>query len=410
MYKKYIQKIGVLTVSLSLLVVNVLTIPAYLMAQTPTETPTPTTAPDNSGKLNEIKDKIKELEGKVNDLVAKEKSLASEIAVMDNQIKLTELKINATENEVSSLEKDIGVAEGKITNLEGSLDKITKVLLNRIVATYQVSSVEPIQVLMGSSDVSNFISRASYLKIAQENDKKLMYNTVQAKSDYENQKNIFEEKKQKIETLKKELTTYADQIEKDKKAKDDLLKVTKNDERKYQDLLASARAERSAMEGVFSTFQLKDGTPVTKGQVIAVVGNSGAPYCSTGAHLHFTIKRNGAAENPANYLKSGASIAYSYDSSQYDYYGTVNPSGDWDWPLDSPIQINQAFGSHGFARSFYANGIHDGIDMNSNSSSLIKAPKDGTLYKGSTSCRSATMNFVALEHGDGVVSWYFHVK
>jgi peptidoglycan hydrolase CwlO-like protein len=411
MVNKYMYRLGIFVVSLSLFSANILMLPAYLMAQTPTDTPTPTQAPpDNTGKLNELKDKIRDLEGKVNDLVAKEKSLASEISVMDNQIKLAELKINATENEISELEKDITVAEGKITNLEGSLDKITKVLLNRIVATYQASSVEPIQVLIGSNNVSHLISRANYLKIAQENDKKLMYNTVQAKNDYENQKNIFEQKKQKIETLKKDLLAYQDQIEKDKKAKADLLQVTKNDEKKYQALLESARAERSAIEGVLSTFQLKDGTPISKGQVIAVVGNSGAPYCSTGAHLHFMVRKNGTIENPANYLKSGADYSYSYESGQYDYYGTVSPSGDWDWPLDGPIKITQGYGSHGFARSFYANGMHDGIDMVSNGSSLIKAPKDGTLFKGSTNCRGATMNFVAVDHGEGIISWYWHVK
>ena len=410
MLKKNYHKLGIFAVFTSLILANIFLLPISILAQTPTDTPTPTSVPDTSGKLNEIKDKIKELEGRVNDLVAKEKSLASEISVMDNQIKLTELRIRATENEIGSLEKDISIAEDKIINLEGSLDKIMKVLLNRIVATYQISSIQPIQILMGSSDVSNFISRANYLKIAQENDKKLMYNTVQAKNDYENQKDIFEQKKQKIEQLKKELIIYAEQIENDKKAKDELLRVTKNDEQKYQSLLDSARAERAAMEGVFSSFRLVDGTPVSKGQVIAVVGNSGAPYCSTGAHLHFAMKQNGAAVNPGNYLRGGINYSYSYESGQYGYYGTISTSGDWDWPLEEPIRINQAFGSHGFAQSFYANGMHDGYDMDSTSSSLIKAPKDGTLYKGSTSCRSATMNFVAVDHGGGIVSWYFHVK
>lgn len=380
-------------------------------AQTPTTAGTPTPTPDKKNeKLGELKGKIAELEKKVAELTDKEKSLSSEISVMENQIKLTQLRISATEQEITELSGDIKAANGKISTLEDSLNDITKVLINRVVATYQVGRIEPIQVLLASNTMTDFLKRANYLRIAQASDKKLMYNTVQARNDYENQKEIFEDKKEKIEGLRSQLEEYNKQIEADKRAKADLLSVTKNDERKYQELLAAARSERDAITGVLATFELKDGTPVSKGQVIAVVGNSGAPYCSTGAHLHFMVRKNGGIENPANYLKSGANYQYTYGSDQYDYYGTVNPSGSWDWPLDETIQITQGYGSHGFARSFYSNGIHDGIDMVSASSSLIKAPKEGTLYKGSTSCRGATMNFVAVDHGEGIVSWYWHVK
>ena len=376
---------------------------------TPTQTPTPT-PDDKSEKLNELQGKIAELESKINELQDKEKSLSSEIKVMDGQIQLTELRVDATKQEIADLGGDIDIANTKISSLEKSLDEITKVLLNRVVATYQIGSIEPLQILLSSDDVDNFLQRANYLRIAQANDKKLMYNTVQARNDYENQKEIYEAKKDKVESLRQQLEEYTAQIEGEKKSRQDLLSLTKNDEKKYQELLAAARAERSAIEGVVSTFKLENGTPVTKGQTIAVVGNSGAPYCSTGPHLHFTIRKNGAVDNPSNYLRSGVNFNYSYDSNQYDYYGTISPGGDWDWPLSEPIRINQGYGSHGYARSFYPNGIHDGIDMDSSSSSLIKAPKDGTLYKGSTSCGGATMNFVAVEHGDGVVSWYWHVK
>lgn len=262
MRNKYHQKIGIFVVSLLALTLTGLFLPTYLRAQespTPSPSPTltpavsgtpaPTSQPDNSGKVQELNDKIKELEGKVNDLGAKKKSLSSEIAVMDNQIKLTELRINANENQINELEEDISTATGKITKLEGSLDKITEVLLNRIIATYQVSSVQPIQVLMGSSDVSDLVSRANYLKIAQENDKKLIYNTVQAKNDYENQKDIFEQKKQKIEILKKELLTYSEQIEKDKEAKKRLLEETQGNEATYQKILADTKAQLAGFHG-----------------------------------------------------------------------------------------------------------------------------------------------------------------
>lgn len=382
---------------------------AFGQEATQTPTPTPTSGTQSSEKLNDLKNQIADLESKLTAAQQKEKSLSSEIAVLDNQIKLTDLRINATKEEIDELTKDIESATGRIDKLEGSLDDITKVLINRVVATYQIGSIEPLEILVASEDMTDFLQRANYLKVAQENDKKLMYNTVQAKNDYEHQKNIFEDKKTKIEALKTQLEEYTVQIEKDKSAKNDLLQVTKNDEKRYQELLAIARAERAAFEGAFA-LKLENGTPIKQGDPIATVGNSGAPYCSTGPHLHFTVRRNGSLENPANYLRSGVNFSYSYDASEYDYYGTVNPSGSWDWPLSEPIIINQGYGSHGYARAFYSNGLHDGIDMASNASSTIRAPRDGTLYRGSTSCRGVAMNYVAVEQSDGIITWYFHVQ
>lgn len=382
---------------------------SYAQTITPTGTPTPT-VDTKQEKLNDVKGKIKELQDKVDSLQKEEKTLKSQIDVMDSQINLTQLRINATQQEISEVSKDIETASKKITNLEGSLDEITKVLLERIASTYKIGSMNPGQVLISSKSFNNYFSRASYIRIAQANDKRLLYDTQQARNDYENQKNIFEEQKKKIVALQSQLEEYNGQIEADKKSKEDLLRVTKNDEQKYQSLLAAAQAERSAIEGVISSIVLENGTPVTQGQAIATVGNSGAPYCSTGAHLHFEIRVNGADTNPANYLKSNANWQYTYGSEQVDYYGSVSPGGDWDWPLEETVQVTQGYGSHGFARSFYPDGRHNGIDMVSSSSTLIKAPKEGTLYRGTTSCRGAAMNYVAVDHGGDIVSWYWHVR
>ncbi len=376
-------------------------------AEDPTPTPTPNQV---SEQLENKKKEIKDLEQKVAELLSQDKTLSSQIAVMDNQIRLTQLRINATEQEIAELTADIGTTSKKIYNLEHSLSQLTTVLINRIIATYEVGSVAPLEMLISTSGVSDFFVRLNYLRIAQTHDKKMIYQTQQAKIDYANQKDIFEDKKEKVEKLKKELVAYTAQLGQEKQSKQQLLEITRNDEKRYQDLLNKARAERAAIEGVISTLQLKDGTPIKEGETIAVVGNSGAPYCSTGPHLHFEVRRNGAPEDPSGFLRSGVSFIYSYGPEHYGYYGTISPRGSWNWPLSDTVKINQGFGSHGYARSFYPTGIHSGIDMESDSSALIKAPKDGTLYKGTTSCAGAAMNYVAIDHGDNIISWYWHVR
>ena len=234
-----------------------LTVFAQEAIPTPTTSLTPT--PEESGeKKEELEKKIAELESKVAEAQAQGKTLSSQITVMDSQTRLTQLRINSTQAEITKLTKDIDVATDKIEHLEEALTNITKALLNRIVVTYQQGIVPPVHLLVAASDAKDLIRRANYIKLAQEHDKKLIYDTQQAKTDYQNQKDIFEQKKKKVESLKSQLVAYTNQLEQEKKSKQTLLAVTKNDEAKYQALLKDAQAQISGFKS-FATSQSGSG-------------------------------------------------------------------------------------------------------------------------------------------------------
>ncbi len=202
----------------------------------------------NQQQVNDLNNRIRELERKVSDLKSQGNSLSSQIAAMDGQISLTEYRIDATQKEVMDITLDIESAGKRMNNLEGSLDNTTKVLLNRIVATYQAGDAKELQVLLASGNMSDLMSRANYLKIVQSHDRQLLYDTQQARNDYANQKTILEQKKKKVEELNKQLEGYQVQLDKDKASKQSLLTATKNDEAHYQTLLSQARAQVNSMK------------------------------------------------------------------------------------------------------------------------------------------------------------------
>lgn len=203
---------------------------------------------DNSSQVQDLNNKIHDLEQKVSSLKSQGDTLSSQIDVMDNQIKLTEYRVNATQKEIMDVTLDIDSASKRMGNLENSLTNVTKILLNRIVATYQAGDANEIQVLMSSNNISDLLSKSNYLKIVQQHDKQLLYETQQARNDYANQKQILEDKKKQVLALNTKLQDYNKQLDQQKKDKQTLLSSTKDDEAHYQQMLEQARAQVNAFK------------------------------------------------------------------------------------------------------------------------------------------------------------------
>lgn len=219
-------------------------------AEDPTPTPSPTPTPENKDneKVNELQGKIKDYQDKINELQGQEKTLTSQIAIMDNQIKLTEYKIEEAETELEELGEDIEVTKNRISSLETDITESTKALIGRINATYQVGRIDPWQVFLSSNNISNFLTRLTYLRVVQANDRKTIYAAQQSKVNYTNEQKILVDKKEQEEVLKKELDDYTTQLNQEKDAKQKLLTETQGSEANYQKLIAQARAQLAGFQ------------------------------------------------------------------------------------------------------------------------------------------------------------------
>lgn len=234
-----------------LLVLNFIAYPgAYIVyADSPTSTPTPApTSSDNSQDYQNLINKINQYQNQISQDQSQENTLSSQITVMNDQIQLLEYRIAATKQELTDLTGEIGVANTRMNNLDKSLTGATKVLINRIVATYEQGSVSPIPILFASNDVQSLLTRESYLQIVQEHDKELLYNTQAAKDDYQTQKDIFQTEQQQALALNAQLQTYNSQLNQEKQDKQNLLTETQGDEQNYQNLLSNAEAQLSGFQ------------------------------------------------------------------------------------------------------------------------------------------------------------------
>ncbi|HRS22635.1 MAG TPA: hypothetical protein P5562_00570, partial [Candidatus Woesebacteria bacterium] len=146
------------------------------------------------------------------------------------------------------------------------------------------------------------------------------------RTNYDLQKTQKEQKQIELEDLQKKLVQQKKTLDQQKDVKKNLLAITQNSEANYQRLLAQARAELAAIEGILAGRgeETKVGS-VNAGDRIATV-ISGSSCNSSGTHLHFMVQKDGIVQNPFNFLKP---VDYNNDSGGDPF----NPTGSWNWPL-----------------------------------------------------------------------------
>lgn len=353
---------------------------------------------------DECKKLISEYEQKLSSLGEQRKSLSSQIQYMDTQIYLTTLRIQDTEQQIANTQAEIENLTGKIEGLNTSLDYLSKLLIVKIAESYKRREIPFFDIFIDAKNASVLANRLKYARVTQENDRRVAFQVQQAKSNFEEQKSLREQKKAELDELQNRLEVQKADLDSQKASKQRLLAQTQNDERNYQALLARARAEFAAIQGIIAgagtETELRD---VKKGETIASI-IPGASCNSSGEHLHFIVQEGGAVNNPFSYLSS---VGYSDDSGGDPF----NPSGNWDWPVPPTIGFHQGYGETWAVKNTWVGSIyrfHNGIDI-TGASSAVSSVADGKLYRGSYSV-GCTLSYAKLVHKDSNVSTlYLHV-
>jgi septal ring factor EnvC (AmiA/AmiB activator) len=358
---------------------------------------------EQDDRLQKLTEEIEQYEQEINKLKSQANTLSNQIAQFDAQIKLTILKITETEEKILLL-------GGRIDQLEISLNSLSTAFSTRAVKTYKMSKVhEPMLLLINSPDISDAINSYYYLQKIQEADRELLVRLEEAQE-------VYMEEKVDQEVLQQELEEHKSVLGAQKSAKASLLEQTRNDEKKYQQLLSQARAEFEAIQAIIAgQGEETEVGKVSQGDTIASI-IEGASCNSSGGHLHFIVREGKSAQNPFNHLKGGVDFENCSGGSCGSGDGDpFNPSGSWDWPINPKIKFTQGYGSTWAVKNTWVGRIysfHNGIDVDSESSSAVKAVQPGMLYHGSyTGYNGCRLRYVRVDHDNSELdTLYLHIN
>lgn len=181
------------------------------------------------GKNEQELEEIKRLcQIKSNELQGQIYTTNSQIEYMDTQIYLTTVQIQQTEYNIKKITQEIERLTEKIDGLNTSLNYLSKTFLKKIVEGYKRRQINVLEIFLDSEKASVFTNRLKYIKIAQDNDRRLAFQVQQAKINFEEQKSLRDKKKKTLDDLKITLNNQNIKLNDQKKVKQKLLEEIKN--------------------------------------------------------------------------------------------------------------------------------------------------------------------------------------
>ena len=292
---------------------------------------------DLQNQLNDSNQQLQEVQSQLSDNL-------QQIEKLDDKIKESEDKISELDEKVEKLENVISEVQKKLDVAEKDYEKQKEIMEKRLVAIYEAGDTQYIDVLLKSSNLSDFLSNCYLITEMASMDKSLL-------NDVEKEKNEIEDSKQKLEKNQKSLATALENQTKTST----VLQNTKTLRENYISRLSDEeKAKQAQIDEITSQYE------AVNSQILDLA-------------------------------KQGLDTAYI--------------GGVLAWPVPGYTKITSNYGMrvHPITGQYK---LHTGVDIGAPMGANFVAANDGIVTKAEYN--TAYGNMVMIDHGGGISTLYAH--
>lgn len=214
-------------------------------------------------QLDQIERDIAANQGSLSVLQRERTTLERDIAILDNKIKTAQLQIKQTDLSLRQIASDIAQKQAGIAQVDADVAKGQEGLAEMLRATREIEETPISSVILSSESISDTFKEIDNFQTIQQSLHEAFERMAALRTDLSERKAALEEKKEEQQTVRGAQVLAKQAVEKDEQQKQEILKVTKGQERTYQQLIADKQKQAAAIRAAL--FDLRDTSAISFG-------------------------------------------------------------------------------------------------------------------------------------------------
>lgn len=339
------------------------------------------TVNDEKGKLSDLNRQKQKTEEQQKELESSKSEAESYIQSVDKQLTNLSTEIYKTGKELDKTQKQIDKTKKKLKKAQESIEVQYDDMKLRIQYMYENGETQMIDLILNSSSISDFLSKAEYITELSQYDRQMLNKMKETKQE-------IADAKSSLEKDKKTLVAMQEQQESDKNKLEKLSESKKSELASYESLMAANEASAEELEAEISSQEQR------------VAAAEQASRAQAERESIAAAKKAAEQKNSTDSQK----IINSGGSSTPSHTATVS---GYVWPCPGYTTISSDFGY----RSDPFTGeqtYHSGIDIPAPAGTAVVAAASGTVEWANYS--SSAGNWIGINHGNGVYTIYMHMS
>lgn len=314
---------------------------------------------DRGKKIEELEKEIDQYEDQLKEVGKEKQTLQSAIGELDLSRKKVSTDISLTQNKMGRADLTINELRTVIQSKEALIRRNKTAIGETLRAMHSIESDSLLETILSHEHISDVWDEVATLGQVQTAVSAATRELLTLKIELEEKKDESEGQKKDLTRFKQELDGKKQVLDQNRKTKDQLLAVTRNQEASYQQLLEEKRAAYEQFQREIDTLE---------------------------AQLQLAL-------DPTSIPKSGQGVL--------------------GWPLAN-LMVTQYFGKTAFAKSgAYSGNGHNGVDFRASVGTPVLSSLSGTvLGVGNTDvggCYSYG-KWVLIKHNNGLSTLYAHLS